>query len=223
MVPPWTRTQTIKQICIFLITHLHSNRQEPLLLAELLSEQRGRNRAEGSCLWASPAPPALLLQLQRLPGSVAVRHCPLLPSGLPFSRLSSSPCHSRGPLDAGRWDAGSGSPAVEGNSMKLWSSSLSRQKTGWLAQLVATETSHTSASQKFYLFRKVLLGPYNGMLELTASVVWTYQLLGRLQGQKQQSLAAADKDLPRSHSSGLGNLLPLTFPPETVQSLHVSV
>lgn len=66
----------------------------------------------------------------------------LPPWSLPASRLSSSPW----PLEAGRWDTGSGSHAVaKGNSVKLWASNLPWQKTYWLALLAATDRSYKSA------------------------------------------------------------------------------
>lgn len=57
------------------------------------------------------------------------------------------------------------------------------------------------------------------MLELTVSVVLPYQLLHSLQVQEQQSPPVASKNLPQGHSPGLGNLLPLTFPSNTLQFL----
>lgn len=69
----------------------------------------------------------------------------------------------------------------------------------------------------------MLLGPYNGMLESATSAVLRHKLLGSLQGQELPTPAVACKDLSQGHSPVLGNLLPLTFPPETVQTLRVCV
>lgn len=94
-----------------------------------------------------PSPPACSQRLSShhsgLDGStLAACHTSLPPSSLPISTLSMPP-------EAARWNSGSGSSTVKGNCIKLWASGLPWQKTYWLAQLVATETSHSSANENF--------------------------------------------------------------------------
>lgn len=55
-----------------------------------------------------------------------------------------------------------------------------------LAGSTGSHRNQSQLSQQELLFQKVLLGAYNGLPELTMSVVLTHQLLGSLQVQEQQ-------------------------------------
>lgn len=211
---------------------------EPLLQAEVLSKRSGCNPGRRQDATGPPWPACSMcwsehdstrqlhqktrLQLASEPlggSTLAVCYTSLPPSSFPISRVSSSLHHGCWPLGAGRWDRGSGSQAVTGNGMKLWASNLPRQKTYGLAQPVATETSHGSDSQNFPFVSEGAVGTLQWDAGAHYACCVDTPTASSLQVQEQQSPAVLDKDLPQGHTTGLENLLPLSFLSETVQSL----